>query len=135
MDSRGFTSWMLGDALSLLERAERMHRHFQRASRAHAGSWEPPIDVVETGDALVIHVALPGVSPADVVVAGDAGGITVSGVRALPASGAAQIHRIEIPYGRFERRIVLPMRALEPAGSELVDGCLVLRFTKGKEAS
>ncbi|MBV8209050.1 MAG: Hsp20/alpha crystallin family protein [Burkholderiaceae bacterium] len=43
-----------------------------------------------------------------------------------------RIHRIEIPYGRFRRRIALPMHVLEPVAQELVNGCLVLTFNKMK---
>ncbi|HEX4583581.1 MAG TPA: Hsp20/alpha crystallin family protein [Burkholderiaceae bacterium] len=132
MGPRDLSTWMWGDALSLLEQAERLHRQFVRASLSEAQCWEPPVDVVESDGAVLVQVALPGV-PAEVVVVGfDPGGITVSGVRAFPASGAARIHRIEIPYGRFHRRIPLPMHVLEPATQELVDGCLLLTFSKAK---
>ena len=134
MRSSNLSSWMWGDALSLLEQAERLHRQFFHASPAGARCWEPPIDVVESEDAVIVHVALPGVPAAVIVVMFEPGGITVSGVRGLPAAPAARIHRIEIPYGRFERHIPLPMHALEPATRELVDGCFVLTFNKLKEA-
>jgi HSP20 family molecular chaperone IbpA len=133
MRSRDLSTWMWGDALSLLEEAERLHRQFVRASLSEARSWEPPVDVVESEDAVTVYVALPGVPAAAIVAGFDPGGITVSGIRALPAGRAARIHRIEIPYGRFQRRIALPMHALEPAAQQLVDGCLVLTFRKTKE--
>lgn len=130
MRSRDPLSWMWGDALSLLERAERLQRHFFRVGPAAARGWEPPIDLVESADAVTVHVALPGVPAAAVTVRLEPGGITVSGVRPFPAPAAARIHRIEIPCGRFERRIPLPLHALEPVGHELADGCLVLTFKK-----
>jgi HSP20 family protein len=133
MKSRDLTSWMWGDALSLLEQAERLHQQFFCASPTHIQCWEPPVDVVESEDAVSVHVALPGVPAAAIVVSLDAGGITVSATRHFPAQRAARIHRIEIPYGRFERRIPLPMRALEAPARELADGCLVLVFRKVKE--
>lgn len=133
MRSRNLSSWMWGDALSLLEQAERLHRQFFRLAPAAAQCWEPPVDVLETADEVIVHVALPGVPPAAVVVALDAGGVTVAGVRPFPAPRAARIQRIEIPYGRFERRIPLPLQALEPVAQELADGCLVLTFGKLKE--
>lgn len=123
-------SWMWGDALSLLEEAERLHRQFCRLGAAAAQCWEPPADVVESDEAMTVVVALPGVPAAAVVVDYAPSGITVSGLRRLPASPGMRIHRIEIPYGRFERRIALPLTLLEPAAQELVDGCLVLTFRK-----
>ena len=130
MRSRDLSPWMWGDALSLLEQAERLHRQFFLAS---VRCWEPPVDVVESEDAVMVCVALPGVPAAAIVVNLEPGGITVSGVRGLPAGQAARIHRIEIPYGRFERRIPLPLQDLELAAQELVDGCLLLTFSKVKE--
>lgn len=133
MTSRDLTAWMWGDALSLLEQADRLHRQFFRAGGADVRCWEPPIDIVETRDALTIHVALPGVSTNDVVVRFEADSVRVAGVRRFPASSAARIHRIEIPYGRFERRITLPLDGLEPATPEMTNGCLVLAFRKLKD--
>ena len=133
MRSRDLSSWMLGDALSLLEQAERLHRQFFRAGPADAQCWEPPVDVVESEDAVIVHVALPGVPATALVVSFEPGGITVSGVRGFPGTRAARIHRIEIPYGRFERRIPLSLGTLEPAARELADGCLILTFSKVKE--
>jgi len=138
MRSRDFHNLMWGEALSLLEQAERLQRQFFRleSARAPAPSWEPPIDVIETADALVVEVALPGVVADAVTIGMDAGGVTISALRAFPArEGSARIRRVEIPYGRFERRIALPMHALELAGRTLRDGCLTLEFAKRKEAA
>jgi HSP20 family protein len=130
MGPRDLSTWMWGDAMSLLEEAERLHRQFVRASLSEARCWEPPVDVMESDGAVIVQVALPGVPASAVAVGFDPGGITVSGARAFPAGEAARIHRIEIPYGRFQRRISLPMHALEPVSQDLVDGCLVLTFSK-----
>lgn len=121
---------MWDDALSLLEQAEKLHRQFFRLDAAAARCWEPPIDVVESDEAVTVVVALPGVPASALVVDYQPGGITVAGLRRLPAGPGAHIHRIEIPYGRFERRIALPLAGLEPARQELVDGCLVLTLQK-----
>ena len=134
MRSRDFSSWIWGDALSLLEHAERLHRQLLRAGPADAPHWEPPVDVIETAAAVLVYVALPGVPSDTLVVAFDPGGITVSGVRPMPCAANARIHRFEIPYGRFRRRIALPLHALEPASSTLADGCLVLTLNKLREA-
>jgi HSP20 family protein len=130
MGPQDLSTWMWGDALSLLEQAERLHQHFVRASLSNAQCWEPPVDVLESADAVIVQVALPGVPAAAVVVGFDPCGVTVSCSRAFPATAAARIHRIEIPYGRFQRRIPLPMHALEPTAQQVVDGCLLLTFSK-----
>lgn len=130
---------MWGEALSLLEQADRLHRQFFRvAGGESAHAWEPPVDVVETDDSLQVHVALPGVPADSITVLLEPGGVVVSALRAFPCrESEAQIHRIEIPYGRFERRVALPLadpyNALELAAKELADGVLVLTFRR-KEA-
>jgi HSP20 family protein len=127
MDSRHFSGWMWGEALSMLERAERLHRHF--FSHAEA-AWEPPVDVVESPDGLVLQIALPGVAADSIALALAPEGITLSALRPFPCRDAAsRVHRIEIPYGRFERRVALPLGGLELAGKSLENGVLTLTFT------
>ncbi len=134
MASRELTSWIWGDALSLLEQAERMQRQFFRAGGADVRCWEPLVDMVENRDTLVVQVALPGVSTNDVAVRFDADGVRIIGVRRFPATRASRIHRIEIPYGRFERHIALPLEDLEPLTPDMTNGCLVLTFRKLKKS-
>lgn len=57
---------------------------------------------------MTVLVALPGVAPDQVQVLIEGATLTVVGERPLPAPAEAHIRRIEIPYGRFERRIALP---------------------------
>ena len=121
---------MWGEALQLLEQAERMQKAFFRPAEADQ-SWEPPIDVVETSEALFVHVALPGVCPDAIVVGLESDALTVSAVRSFPVTArGARLHRVEIPYGRFFRRVPLPIPSLEPAGRSFIDGCLTLAFRK-----
>jgi HSP20 family protein len=121
--------WMWAEACELLDRAERMHRQFFQPPRRAA--WEPPVDLFETERSLAVVVALPGVAPSDVEVLLDRDAIVVAGERRLPLGGtAAAIHRLEIPYGRFERRIGLPPGRFELGQRELVDGCLLLSLQK-----
>jgi HSP20 family molecular chaperone IbpA len=56
--------------------------------------------------------------------------LTIAGVRPLPCKGRnANIVRLEIPYGRFERRITLSPR-IRLAEREVLNGCLILTFSK-----
>jgi HSP20 family molecular chaperone IbpA len=131
---------MWGEALSLLEQADRLHRQFFRVTADEAAhAWEPPVDVVETGNLLQVHIALPGVPPDAITIGLDAGGVVVSALRAFPCrETGAHIHRIEIPYGRFERRIVLPLddpyMPLELIDKQLLDGVLTLTFRRKEGA-
>jgi HSP20 family molecular chaperone IbpA len=120
------TMWV--DAVTLLERADRLHRQFfhLRPDPASGPAWEPPIDMFETGRHLHVQVALPGVAPSHVKVVIDGDALLVVGERPLPAAPGSRIRRIEIPYGRFERRIGLPQGQFEIRESQLADGCLLL---------
>ena len=134
MTSRDLSRLMWSEALSLLEQADRLHRQFCRPAAAEAPAWEPPVDVVETADAVRVHVALPGADADSVVVQIEPGAITISARRGFPlessAGHLARIHALEIPYGRFQRRIGLPMQELTLAARNLQDGCLTLIFSK-----
>lgn len=122
---------MWSEACELLARAERMHQQFFQLRAMEAASWEPPIDMLETDRALWVIVALPGVEPPDVRVSIDGPTLVILAVRRLPATTqSAEVHRLEIPYGRFERRVRLPAGTYEVGHSELLNGCLVLRLSK-----
>lgn len=135
MTSRDLSRLMWSEALSVLEQADRLHRQFIRPAAAEAPAWEPPVDVVETADAVWVHVALPGAAADSVAVTLEPDAITISAHRPFPLGSAerehgARIHALEIPYGRFERRIGLPTQALTLAGRKLQDGCFTLIFSK-----
>jgi len=125
-------SWMWAEALELLQDAERLQRQFFRIGVLQgAPCWEPPVDLYENGDELTLLVALPGVAPKQLEVVLAPSLIIVRGERALPTnSRRAAIHRLEIPYGRFERRIALPPGQYEPINQRLELGCLVLELRR-----
>jgi HSP20 family protein len=126
-------NWMWAEACALIDRAERLQRQFFQPGRfvAPTASWEPPIDILETERELSIIAALPGVEPRDLELSIDEDVLSIAGLRRLPpAARTAAIHRLEIPYGRFQRRIQLPAARLELGRPELVNGCLFLTLTK-----
>jgi len=113
--------------------AERLHREvFTPAQGAQRGiSWEPPTDVLETADAVLIFVALPGVDAEKVNLAIRGGVLMISGERVLPDElRTAIIHRLELPQGRFERRVPLPAGVYGTPQSGVAHGCLVIRLPK-----
>ncbi|TVR96808.1 MAG: Hsp20/alpha crystallin family protein [Rhodospirillales bacterium] len=133
MAPRDTRTWMWLEAFEQIERAERLHRQFFRLApgQRQVPTWEPPVDVYETSDAITILVALPGVEPSRIQVAVEDATLIVNGLRPLPASGqTAVIHRLEIPHGRFERRIELSAGRYELRQRDTVNGCLVLTLGK-----
>jgi HSP20 family protein len=124
---------MWAEACAMIERAEHLHRQFFQPaiSTVPQVNWEPPVDIFDTGGELWIIAALPGVEPKDLSVSIDSNVLVVAGLRPLPeAMRGAAIHRLELPHGRFERRILLPNARFEVARSKLVNGCLYLSLIR-----
>jgi HSP20 family protein len=125
-------AWMWAEACELLDRAERLHRQFfvPQGAQGRQPSWQPPVDLLETEEELWIYVALPGVDKEQLEVVVEQGTLIVSGERLMPQGRGTVIHRLEIPYGRFERRIELPQGRYDAVRRELIDGCLTLALRK-----
>ena len=133
MRSRDPGAWMWAEACELLDRAERLHRQFfvPQGSKGRRPTWEPPVDLLETEGELWICVALPGVAKEHLEVLVDSGTLIVTGERPMPGrTQGIRIHRLEIPYGRFERRIELPPGRFDVVKRDLIDGCLTLGLRK-----
>jgi HSP20 family protein len=133
MSRKDPVNWMLSEAIDSLVRAERLRQQFfslQATAGSREASWEPPIDVLETEDEVLILVALPGVDPDQVEAVIENRTLVVSGRRVLPAElRNATIHRLELPQGRFERRILLPIGRYA-VSRFAVNGCIGLRLLK-----
>ena len=127
------TTLMWSRACELIDRAERLHRQFFQpvAAPIRDVSWEPPVDIAETESEILITIALPGVDRNALRLTVDTGRVLVVGFRrpsAIPRG--SRVHRLEIPYGKFERQITFPATRLHLGQSEFTDGCLILKFSK-----
>ena len=107
----------------MLARAERLQREvFTAPGPSGRAAWEPPVDVLETEDAVLVLVALPGVDPKQVQLVIRYGVLLIAGARVLPHElRTATIHRIELPQGRFERQVRLPAGHYEQPVSWTID--------------
>lgn len=125
---------MLTQAVEMLERADRLQRQFFWIGQtSDVPRWEPPVDVYGTDDELGVLVALPGVTPDSYAVTLDGRLMVVRGERSLEANwGAGAILRLEIPYGRFERRVNLPYDDYRMVSMQLDNGCLRLYLERTK---
>lgn len=133
MAMRNPPSWMWAEACEMLERAQQLQRQFFRFGRAVAAQprWEPPVDILAYGNEVQVAVALPGVAAENIEVRTDSGLLIVIATRALPIkSHATAVHRLEIPYGHFERRIALPEGRYQLLEQVYADGCLILRLAQ-----
>ena len=124
--------WMLSEAVEALMRADRMHREvFQLRETTTRPAWEPPVDVIETDEHVLIFIALPGVAMERVEAAIEGATLVVSGRRVLPPQlRTGIIHRLELPQGHFERRVPLPAGLYDDIARSVQDGCLLISLRK-----
>jgi len=131
MAARDVQVWMWSEAVEMLARAERLHRQSFHPSSLRAPAWEPPADVLETEREVLVIVSLPGVNIDAVEVTIEDAALAIGGLRTLPpALRHAVIHRLELPQGRFERRLPLPAGRYRGVTRRAVDGCLVITLEK-----
>lgn len=116
-------------ALTAMERAGKLQSQFFRFAGQPAGDpiWEPPVELVEHDGRLLLTVALPGVRPAAIDLRLEGNILAILAERPLPhAFSGGKVHRLEIPYGRFERRLQLPPGPYQLVQRHAEDGCLLL---------
>jgi HSP20 family protein len=137
MEAKFPSNWMWSEAFEMLARAERMHRQFfQPSGSAPAVAWEPPVDVLETEHAVLVLVALPGVDFSEVKAVINQAELMISGCRSYPEEmRTAIIHRLELPQGRFERRIRLPAGRYSAIHRSEFKGCLLVTLEKSEASN
>lgn len=136
MSTERHYSWMWLHAMEVADQAERLHRRFLRylgPGTSDALGWEPPVDIHERPDGLVLVFALPGVAPEDIEIHLEADALTVTAQRRLNLTGRDTfIRRLEIPHGRFVRQIALAGSGLTLKERRCVNGCLELRLARAE---
>jgi HSP20 family molecular chaperone IbpA len=125
--------WMWSEAFAMLARAERLLGEAFRPGRSlsRLPVWEPPVDILETAGAVLILAGLPGVNCDRVEATISGSDLVISGTRVLPSElRTALIHRLELPQGRFERRLRLPAGEYRRVRRSVTNGCLVITLDK-----
>ena len=125
--------WMWSEACEMLARAERMHREVFKPMglQARQPAWEPPVDILETENEVLVLVALPGVDLENAQAVIEESDLVIAGNRVLPEElRTAAIHRLELPQGRFYRRLRLPAGRYSGVRRSAVSGCLVVTLQK-----
>jgi HSP20 family protein len=103
-----------GNFMSVLKESHHLFHGAFEQDRGHGGTrvtgtWEPPVDIYETDDALVVEVELPGVSIDAISVELHEHTLSLSGARTRePAVKGGQHQREEGRYGAFRRAFRLP---------------------------
>jgi HSP20 family protein len=99
------------------------------------GAWNPPVDVAEEQNRILVKVEVPGMEEKDLRISFEDGLLTVSGERQFERTDERNYHRIERSYGSFTRAFTLP-RSVD--ASQIVanyrNGVLEIEIPKKEEA-
>lgn len=105
---------------------------FQEQSSA---TWNPPVDVLEENNRIVVKVEVPGVDEKDLRVTFEDGLLSISGERQFERKEERSYHRIERAYGSFTRTFSLP-RSVDASqiAASYTNGVLEVTIPKKDEA-
>jgi HSP20 family protein len=100
-----------------------------------APTWQPPVDVFEDADRILLVVDLPGIEEKELSLSIEKNVLTLRAERKAPAGVQAAGFRNERPFGVFARAFTLPGTVDgENVGAELKQGVLTLTLPKKREA-
>ncbi|KPQ37389.1 MAG: HSP20 family protein [Phormidesmis priestleyi Ana] len=98
-------------------------------------TWTPAVTLVESEEALMLHVQLPGVDADAIDIQAGREVVAISGDRTAPElSEGAKLRRNEFRYGAFRRVVSLPV-AIDPKAvtADYEAGILVLMLPKAED--
>jgi len=88
---------------------ELVHQPWGASGPHREAGWQPRCDMVETDEAIVVDVELPGVKREDVRLEVEGDILRITGERRATAQRQGRnYHYLEQQYGRFERWLRLP---------------------------
>lgn len=101
-----------------------------------AATWEPAVEMYETGDEVVVRAEMPNVDPANVDVTVTADAITIKGsVRQQEEKKDRSYYRRELRYGSYVRTLPLPAEVKGgDAKATYKDGVLEVKVPKAERA-
>ena len=98
------------------------------------GGWHPTIDIVDTKNNLYVYLELPGVTEESISIDFFNNMLSISGEKIKRYTAPASKH--EITYGKFDRKIILPLSVTnqENVLVNYENGVLTLTIDKKKES-
>jgi HSP20 family protein len=106
------------------------------SEEAEAAVWSPRLDLVESEDAYLVQIDVPGVTKDDITINFHEGAVSVSGERRMEELSESDdcIH-LERTFGRFYRMFTLPKAVNDQKiSASYADGVLHLRIPKTEES-
>jgi HSP20 family protein len=122
-----------------------MEREFRRLFRslesggedpASMAVWNPPVDIYETDNEVVVRVELPGMDQKDIDVRLDNNVLTIKGERKMDQHVKDEAyHRVETIYGAFVRSFTLPTTVdSDNVKAEYRNGILAITLPKKEQS-
>ncbi|AFV75485.1 molecular chaperone (small heat shock protein) [Thermus oshimai JL-2] len=135
-DGRELTPFRTWGPFSLLEEVNRLFEETLGDLARPAVAYVAPADLYETDEALILEMAVPGLSPEDLEVSLEGNKLTVRGqVRLSTDEKARRYYLQEMAHGSFVRTFALPVEVdASGAKAEFRHGILRLTMPKVAEA-
>ncbi len=107
----------------------------QQGEELQEGVWQPPVDIFENGDSVVLKAELPGMDQKDIEVKIEDNTLILRGERKQEEEVKKEnYHRIERYYGSFQRSFSLPKTVdLEKVKAAVDKGVLTIVLPKKEE--
>jgi HSP20 family protein len=98
-------------------------------------AWNPPVDVLEENNRIIVKVEVPGIEEKNLHVTFEDGMLTVTGERQFERTEERNYHRIERAYGSFTRSFTLP-RSVDGSkiAAQYTNGVLEIEIPKREES-
>lgn len=127
--------WQPFQEMNIVKRQlDQLFDEFAGVETAQA-TWTPAATLIESEEALTLHVQLPGIKADDVDIQASREVIAISGDRPAPALAEGEtLRRNEFRYGAFRRVVSLPV-AIDPqqVTADYEAGILVLTLPKAED--
>jgi HSP20 family protein len=101
--------------------------------QSHLSEWKPAIDILDNDDEILVYLTLPGVKNSTIDIDILNNRMLISGERERPyVQTNYQVKRSEIPYGRFQRVITLPISVTNQGSvsTQFKEGLLRVKIDK-----
>jgi len=96
-------------------------------------SWNPPTDIYEVEEKIIVLVELAGMREEDFSIGVDRNNISISGVRNSPLSERKAIHQLEILFGNFSTQIEFSIELdTEKTEATYQNGFLLINLVKAE---
>jgi HSP20 family protein len=123
--SKGLNQWL----------GQPMMRRMKDDNGATFVDWAPALDVEESDKEYLVKADLPAIKKDDLKISIDHGMLTIEGERKQEKEEKGRkFHRVERSYGRFMRRMELPMDVdTQAVGADFKDGVLAVHLPKSPD--